>query len=122
MNQTMFAGLLAIMLGIASSFPMKTCDKLKGVKEEFNNYDQYLVQLKDSGSHKDAEYMINLVNQYQTTLEEHSSNVHEPSVRSQLELTEDAGVLHGILSQQALLLVIINIAKHQILYFAYFLQ
>ena len=93
------------MLGLTSSFPLKTCNKLQDVEEGVNNYDQYLVKLKDSQNYQDAEYMINLVNQYQAILDQYASNVHEPSVRSQLELTENAGVLHGTLSQQALFLV-----------------
>ena len=105
MNQYIFVIVLAVTLGIASSFPLQACDKLEDVKEGVDNFDQYLVKLKDSGSYMDAEYVINLVNQYQKTLEQYASNVHEPSVRSQLELTENAGVLHGTLSQQALFLV-----------------
>lgn len=105
MIQTVFAVVLAITLGVASSFPLETCNKLQDVKEGVDNYDQYLVKLKDSKNYQDAEYIINLVNQYQASLEEHASNVHEPSVRSQLVLTEGAGVLHGTLSQQALFLV-----------------
>ena len=96
------------MLGIASSFPLKTCDKLKGVKEGGDNYDLYLVKLKDTDKYEDTEYIINLVKQYQAILEQHTSNVHEPSVRSQLELTENSAVLNGTLSQQALLLVNVN--------------
>jgi len=105
MNQTIFAAVLMITLGIASSIPLFTCDKLKDVKERVDNYDQYLIKLKDTDNYMDVEYLINLVKQYQATLELHASNVHEPSVTSQLELTENVGVLHGILSQQALLLV-----------------
>ena len=97
--------LLAVALGIASGFPLKACDKLKDVKEGADNYNMYLIKLNDSNNYKDAEHVINLVKQYQATLEQDASNVHEPSVRSQLELTENAGVLHGTLSQQALFLV-----------------
>ena len=104
-HQLSLAIVLAAMLGIASSFPLQTCDKLKDVKEGADNYNHYLVKLKDSGNFMDAEHVINLVNQYQTTLEMYASNVHEPSVKSQLELSEKAGVLHGTLSQQALVLV-----------------
>ena len=102
MNQTAFVAVLAVILGITFGFPLKTCDKLKGVQKGVENYDLYLVKLKD---YKDAEYIINLVSEYQATLEQHASNVHEPSVRSKLVLTEDPGTLHGILSQQALFLV-----------------
>ena len=104
MNQTVVAAMLAAMvLGITSGFPLKTCDKLKGVRKGTDNYDLYLVQLID---HKDAEYIINLVSEYQTTLDQHpASNESEPSVTSKLELTGDLGMLHGFLSQQALLLV-----------------
>ena len=105
MNQTIFAVVLAITFGIAYGFPLLTCDKLKYVKEGVDNYNQYLIKLKDSGNYMDAEYLINLVKQYQTTLELHASNVDEPSVISQLALSENAGVLHGTLSQQALFLV-----------------
>ena len=105
MNQTIFTAVLAITLGISSGFPLLSCDKLKSVKEGVDNYNQYLVKLNDSDNYRDAEYMINLVNQYQTTLELHASNVDKPSVRSQLALSENAGVLHGTLSKQALFLV-----------------
>ena len=105
MSQTIFTAVLIAMLGIATGFPLKTCNKLKDVKEGAVNYDLYVVKLKDPGNYKDAEYVINIVNQYQATLDQHASNVHEPLVRSHLELTENAGVLHGILSQQALFLV-----------------
>ena len=49
----------------------------------------------------DAEYVISLVHHYQAILDQYTSNADEPSVRSQLEMTENSGVLHGILSQQA---------------------
>lgn len=105
MNQTVFAAVLTVLLGIASGFPLKTCDKLKSVKEGAENYNLYLVKLRDPKNYMDAEYIINLVKQYQTTLEQHASNVRESLVKSKLALTETAGLLHGILSQQALFLV-----------------
>ena len=108
MNQTVvFAVVLVITLGIALGSPLQTCsDKLINVKEGADNYNQYLVLLKDSDNYMDADDIINLVNQYQTILEKYASNVYEPLVRSQLELSENAaGVLHGTLSQQALILV-----------------
>ena len=104
MNQAIFGIVLAVCLGMTLGSPF-TCDKLKDVKEGADNNDQYLVKLKDSDNYKDAEYVINLVKQYQAILEQHASNVHEPSVKSKLELSENAGVLHGTLSQQALFLV-----------------
>ena len=112
MNQTIIAALLVVTLGIASGFPLKVCDKLRDVKEGADNYDLYLVKLNDSSNYKDAEYVINIVKQYQTTLDQYASKVHEPSVRSRLELTENAGVLHGTLSQQALLLVRTRLCWH----------
>ena len=105
MNQTIFTAVLVITLGISSGFPLLSCDKLKDVKEGVDNHNQYLVKLNDSDNYRDAKYVINLVNQYQTILEQHASNVDEPSVRSQLALTENAGVLHGTLTKQALFLV-----------------
>lgn len=106
MNQTILAVVLAITLGTTLGSPLQACDKLKNVKEGADNYDQYLVLLKDSDNYMDAEYIINLVTQYQTILEQYASNVYEPSAKSQLELSENAaGVLHGTLSQQALILV-----------------
>ena len=110
MSHAICVAVLIAMLGIASGFPLKTCNKLTGVKEGANNYDLYVVKLKNPGNYKDAEYVINIVNQYQATLEQGASNVHEPSVKSRLELTGNSGVLHGILSQQALVLV----SSHQI--------
>lgn len=105
MNQIVFVAVLGIALGITSGFPLQTCNKLIGVREGVDNYNQYLVKLNDSKNYRDAVYVINLVNQYQTTLDQYAFNVHEPSVRSQLALSENAGVLHGNLSQQALFLV-----------------
>ena len=104
MNQAIFAIVLAIFLGMTLGSPL-TCDKLKDVKEGADNSDQYIVKLSNPGNYQDSEYMINIVKQYQATLDQHASNVHEPSVKSKLELSENAGVLHGTLSQQALLLV-----------------
>ena len=105
MNQSIFVVVLAITLGIASGFPVFTCDKLKDVNEGVDNHDQYLVKLKDSNNYMDAEYLIDLVKQYQTTLELYASNVHGASLKSELEMSENAGVLHGTLSQQAVILV-----------------
>ena len=105
MNQTIFAAVLAMLLGISLSFPLKTCDKLRNVKEGAENYNLYLIKLRDPKNNMDAEYIINLVKQYQITLEQYASNVHEPLVKSKLSLTETAGLLHGTLSQQALFLV-----------------
>ena len=106
MKQTIYAVVLAITLGITSGFPVFTCDKLKDVEEGVDNHGQYLVKLKDSNSYVDAKNLIDLVKQYQTTLELYASNVDEPSVKSELELSENsAGVLYGTLSQQALYLV-----------------
>jgi len=104
MNKTIFTAVLMITIGIASGIPL-TCDKLKDVKEGVDNYDQYLIKLKDTDNYTDAEYLINLVKQYQTTLELNASNVDEPPAISQLKVTENVGVLYGILSQQALFLV-----------------
>ena len=104
MNQAIFGIVLIVSLGMTLGFPF-TCNKLKDVKEGADSYDQYLVKLRESDNYEDAEYVIHLVNQYQAILEQHASNVHEPSVKSQLEISEKAGVLHGTLSQQALLLV-----------------
>lgn len=105
MKQTIFAAILAITLGLTSGFPVFTCDKLKNVEEGVDNHDQYLVTLKDTNNYVDAKYLIDLVKQYQTTLELYASNVHGSSVKSELELSENAGVLHGTLSKQALILV-----------------
>ena len=112
MNQIIFAVVLAITLGLALGSPLQICDKLKNGKEGADNYNQYLVKLKDSDDYMDAEYIINLVNEYQTVLQQYASNVHEPLVKSQLELSENAAgiLLHGTLSQQALFLV----RSHQI--------
>ena len=105
MNQTIFAAVLTMLLGISLSFPLKTCDKLRSVKEGAENYNLYLVKLREPKDYMDAEHIINVVKQYQTTLEQHASNVRDPLVKSKLALTETAGLLHGTLSQQALFLV-----------------
>ena len=102
MNQSVVATVLAVVFGITFGFPIRTCDKLKGVQKGVENYDLYLVKLKDS---KDSKYIVNIVSKYETTLEQHSSNVSEPSVQSKLELTGDLGMLYGVLSHQALLMV-----------------
>ena len=117
MNQAIFAIVLAISLGMTLGSPL-TCDKLKDVKEGVENYDLYLVKLKESDNYEDAEYVINLVNQYQATLDQDASNVYEPSVKSQLELTENAGVLHGILSQLAL----VRVSSYIIIMRTYFMS
>ena len=109
MKQIILAAVLAISLGIASSFPVFTCDKLKGVVEGFDNDDQYLVKMKDSNNHMDSEYLIDLVKQYQIGLELYASSVHGPSVKSELEMSENAGVLQGTLSQRAVILVSIQL-------------
>jgi len=109
MKQATFAVVLAVILGIASGFPVFTCDKLKDVNEGADNHDQYLVKLKDTDNYMDAEYLINLVKQYQSRLELYASNVHDPSTRNKLALSENAGVLQGTLSQQALILVSIGV-------------
>ena len=105
MKQIVLAAVLAITLGIASGFPLFTCDKLRAVDEGVDNNDQYLVKLKDSNNYKDAKHLIDLVKQYQISLELHASNVHGSSVKSELELSENEGVLLGTLSHQALTLV-----------------
>lgn len=105
MQQTILVAVLAVTLGIVSGFPVFTCDKLEGVKEGVDNHDQYLVKLKDTGNYKDADYVINRVKQYQTSLESYASNVNEPSVKSELELSETTGILQGTLTKQALIMV-----------------
>ena len=112
MNLTVLSVVLAISLGMVLGSPLQACDKLKIVKEGADNHSQYLVKLKDSDNYTDAEYIINLVNRYQTMLEQYASNVHEPSVKSQLEKHDAAGVLYGTLSQQALILVSTNISRY----------
>ena len=105
MNQVIFSAVLAVSLGISLGFPVQTCEKLKEVTGGIDHHDRYLIKLKNSSNYMDAEYIINLVDGYQTMLEQHASNVNEPSVISKLELTGNPGMLHGILSQQALILV-----------------
>ena len=61
MNQIVFAVVLGISLGIALS-SLCNPDKLRNVKEGADNYDQYLITLKDSDDYMDAEYVINVVN------------------------------------------------------------
>ena len=112
MKQTILAAVLAITLGIASGFPLFTCDKLRDVDEEVDYNDQYLVKLKDSNNYKDAKHLIDLVKQYQTSLELYASNVHGSSVKSELELSENEGILLGTLSQQALTLVSIKLRTY----------
>ena len=112
MKQTILAAVLAITLGIASGFPLFTCDKLRDVDEGVDNNDQYLVKLKNSNNYKDAKHLIDLVKQYQTSLELYVSNVHGSSVKSELELSENEGVLLGILSHKVLTLVSKKLCKY----------
>ena len=95
--------LLLIIPGDILGF--KPCDKLivkgdnKGVVFDYN---QYFIELKNTESYKrDAEYLIGLVEQYQTTQEACASDV-----KSELKLSETrVGVLSGTSSQHALTLV-----------------
>ena len=112
MKQIIFAAVLAITFGMTLGFPVFTCDKLKDVEEGADNHDQYLVKLKDTNNYVDAQNLIDVVKQYQTTLEMYASNVHESSIKSELELSDNAGMLHGTLSQQALLLVSLDITNY----------
>ena len=112
MKQIIFAAVLAITFGMTLGFPVFTCDKMKGVEEGADNHNQYLIKLKDTNNFVDAQNLIDVVKQYQTTLEMYASNVHETSIKSELELSENAGVLHGTLSQRALLVVSIRICSY----------
>ena len=105
MNKVIFSAVIAASLGISLGFPVQTCEKLKEVKGGTDHHDRYLIKLKDSSNYMDAKYIINLVDRYQTSLKQDASNVHESSVISKLELSENPGMLQGILSQQALVLV-----------------
>ena len=109
MKQIIFAAVLAVTFGMTLGFPVFTCDKLKDVEEGADNHNQYLVKLKDTNNYIDAQNVIDAVKQYQTSLDMYASNVHETSIKSELELSENAGVLHGTLSQQALFVVSINV-------------
>ena len=104
MNHLIIAITFTVILGIVSGAPLLTCDKIKDVNQGKDNQDRYLVILKDPKSYQDAKHVIELVEMYQQLQERDASNVHEPSVKSQLELLKNV-VLQGILSQQALLLV-----------------
>ena len=109
MNMTILIAVLVpvmtVTFGIVASLPMHSCDKLKDVNDGADNYNRYLVKVNDTHNYLGAEYIVDLVNQYQTTLDQDASNVHEPLVRSQLKISENVGILHGTLSKQALLLV-----------------
>ena len=107
MKQTIYAVVLVLTVTIAAGLPLQACNKLKNVREGVDNYDLYLVKLKNSDNYMDAEYVINLVSQNQPTLEQHASDAYsEPLIESRLELSEiAAGTLYGTLSPQALNLV-----------------
>ena len=85
----------------------------KGVKLD---HDQYFITLKNTEPNKDGEFLIDLVEQYQTTQEVYASDVQ--SVKSELKLSETsaASALYGTLSQQALILVSIYSYMYQELY------
>jgi len=104
MNHLITAITSTVILGIVSGAPLLTCDKIKHVNQDKDNQDRYLVILKDPKSYRDAEYVIGLVDLYQWSLEMNAFNLHDNSVKSQLELLENVG-LQGILSKQALFLV-----------------
>ena len=104
MNHFITAITFTITLGIVSGAPLLTCDKIRDFKQEMENQDRYLVILKDPKNYQEAEYVIGLVDLYQWSLEMNAVNVHDASVKSQLELLENVG-LQGTLSKQALVLV-----------------
>jgi len=114
MNKLITAITFTVILGIVSGAPLLTCDKIKDVKQGKDNQNRYLVILKDPKSYQDAEYVIGIVDLYQWSLEMNAFNVHETSVKSQLEIVENVG-LQGTLSKQALFLV----SFHNIIYNAH---
>ena len=83
MNHLITAITSTVILGIVSGAPLLTCDKIKHVNQDKDNQDRYLDQW---------------------SLEMNAFNLHDNSVKSQLELLENVG-LQGILSKQALFLV-----------------
>ena len=104
MNHLTIAITFTVILRIVSGAPLLTCDKIKDVNQDKDNHGRYLVVLKDPRSYQDVEYVIGIVDLYQWSLEMNAFNVHDTSVKSQLELVENVG-LQGILSKQALFLV-----------------
>ena len=104
MNQLITTITFTVILGIVSGAPLLTCDKIKDVGQGKDNQDRYLVILKDPKSYQDAEHVIGLVDLYQWSLDMNAFNIHDTSVKSQLEILENVG-LQGILSKQALHLV-----------------
>ncbi|XP_065912012.1 uncharacterized protein [Dysidea avara] len=104
MNHLITAITFTVILGIVSGVPLLTCDKIKDVSQGKDNQDRYLVILKDPKSYQDAEYVMGIVDLYQWSLEMNVFNVHDNSVKSQLELLDNVG-LQGTLSKQALVLV-----------------
>ena len=104
MNHLITAITFTVILGIVSGAPLLTCDKIKDVNQGKDNQDRYLVILKDPKSYQDAEYVMRIAHLYQWSLEMNTINVHDTSVKSQLELLENVG-LQGTLSTQALYLV-----------------
>ena len=114
MNHLITAITFTVILGIVSGAPLLTCDKIKDVNQGKDNQDRYLVILKDPKSYQDAEYVMGIVDLYQWSLETNAFNVHNTSVKSQLELLENENVgLQGTLSKQALFLVIISFQNIQ---------
>ena len=109
MNHLITAAIaFTVILGIVSGAPLLTCDKIKDVGQGKDNQDRYLVILKDPKSYQDAQHVIGLVDLYQWSLEMNAASVHEPSVKSQLEVAENVDGLQGTLSKQALVLVSFN--------------
>ena len=95
-----------LILRVVSGTLPFTCDKIKDFDKEKDNQNRYLVMLKDPKSYQDAQHVIGLVDLYQWSLEMNAGSIHEPLVKSSLEVAENMDGLQGTLSEQALLLVI----------------
>ena len=105
MNYLLTAITFTLILRIVSGTQLFTCDKIKDFDQEKDNQNRYLVILEDPKSYQDAEYVIGLVDLYQWSLEMNAGSIHEPLVKSQLEVAENMDGLQGTLSKQALFLV-----------------
>ena len=120
MNQSFLAVVvLAIILQTVAGAPTILCNKLGVVAA--NN--RYFVLLKDNYTEEDAKQIIEIVNEYQSSLEMSGSgnDVDSQSViRSQLTYSQNYEQLSGTLSAEAILLV--NLHAYVATYVSYMLN
>ena len=104
MNQLFLTvAVLAIILQAIAGAPINSCSKLQGVSSD----NRYVVFLEDHHTIEDAKKIIDIVKDYQSSLETSASGFSGDSlpITSQLDYLTDVHQLQGTLSQEAILLV-----------------